>query len=371
METPSNTGQSRFASKRLVLASTVAIGAMLAGLGFVAAQDGRGGPPWARGHGGPMSERGAMRLDRETFQERVRARFAELDANSDNVISQDEIRAQLERRMPGRRGAHDGDDGDRDDAAENRGEGRGPGRREGRGMGRDGRQDQRRPMAMIDADRDGTVTRDEWRQAAQERFRQLDLDRDGVITEADMPPNLRGLGLLSGDGAAGGRRGQRGAGAMWARVASADADGDGRVTESEFLAASEQRFARFDRNGDGVVDQADREALRADMLDYRIKRFLHRFEAGEAAEISRDAFFARADRAFERLDIEGDGVIRGPRARAALRFAELGGDPARRWGRSRWSQGRRGDDAGHRPGHRQGYGHGHHRHHHGGNGGWR
>lgn len=41
------------------------------------------------------------------------------------------------------------------------------------------------------------------------------------------------------------------------RLRAADADGDGRVTKAEVPARLARRFARFDRNGDGVLDAAE------------------------------------------------------------------------------------------------------------------
>jgi len=41
-----------------------------------------------------------------------------------------------------------------------------------------------------------------------------------------------------------------------------DAHGDGAVSEDEFVSAGEAWFARFDRNGDGVVTVEDFGAAR-------------------------------------------------------------------------------------------------------------
>ena len=48
----------------------------------------------------------------------------------------------------------------------------------------------------FDADRDGKVSKEEFNRFAKERFSNLDLDDDGKITEADLPPMMRGRGLL-------------------------------------------------------------------------------------------------------------------------------------------------------------------------------
>ena len=36
-----------------------------------------------------------------------------------------------------------------------------------------------------------------------------------------------------------------------------DADGDGRISKAEYVAYRDQEFARFDRNGDGMLGQVD------------------------------------------------------------------------------------------------------------------
>lgn len=55
---------------------------------------------------------------------------------------------------------------------------------------------QQRFFKRFDADSDGKVSRDEFNRFANRRFAELDLDDDGKITEADLPPMLRGRGVL-------------------------------------------------------------------------------------------------------------------------------------------------------------------------------
>jgi hypothetical protein len=59
------------------------------------------------------------------------------------------------------------------------------------------------------------------------------------------------------------------------RQLAADTDGDGKVSKAEFLAAAKagkadptRRFARLDRNGDGLLDKSEIET----MLSRRFKR---------------------------------------------------------------------------------------------------
>ncbi len=68
------------------------------------------------------------------------------------------------------------------------------------------------------------------------------------------------------DGA--GPRGGRGGGMMM----MADANKDGKITKAELTTALEARFARMDLNKDGKLDQADREAMRAQRQDARFAK---------------------------------------------------------------------------------------------------
>jgi Ca2+-binding EF-hand superfamily protein len=54
----------------------------------------------------------------------------------------------------------------------------------------------KRFFRRFDADNDGKVTKDEFNRFAKERFANLDMDGDGRITDADLPPMMRGRGLL-------------------------------------------------------------------------------------------------------------------------------------------------------------------------------
>lgn len=75
------------------------------------------------------------------------------------------------------------------------------------------------------------------------------------------------------------------------KLLAADTDGDGKVSRAEFLAAAKagksdpaKRFAKLDRNGDGMLDRSEIDAMLA--------------------------------RRFKRIDSNGDGVVT-PQERAA------------------------------------------------------
>lgn len=289
--------------------------ALAVGVGAGAAIAERG-PGWRDGHRGPhgwhhrgdRGERGERHhgrwgrwsrreMTKADMEERARSRFARFDANSDGVIDRAEIEAQFTQNA-GRRG------------------------RRNRMMGGI----QRRIMRM-DADRDGKVTKAEFIKRIEDGFKRADLTGDGQITDLDLPPFMRGRDVLSGKAGRGpGRgmhRGHRRGMRMFRLLRGANTNGDNVVTKDEVMAAVEKRFALMDRNGDGVLDTADREAMRKEMIAYRVDRFLHRFDARATGKVTREAFMAKAAERFAERDVNGDGKIN----------REDRGDRGRRWNR--------------------------------------
>ena len=196
---------------------------------------------------------------------------------------------------------------------------------------RRGRRMMRRAQRMIrrfDADRDGRVTRAEFDNRINQRFDRVDLNGDGVITDADLPPFLRDRGILSANGERGPRWGRRRMRRMLGRLRRANTNGDDQVTREELAAFASKRFERWDQNKDGAIDAEDRKAFRAAMIDYRAQRFMHRFGAKGADTIDRDTFLAAAKARFERRDLDGNGVL-DRRERRRGRWARWAG--ARRW----------------------------------------
>jgi len=279
------------------LAGALLLAGGVAAIAAVGDRDGRGwgGPGWH--HGGEQGGRGMMRgargpVTKEESEAQARERFARLDRNSDGVIDAAEIEAALNERMGAARA----------------------------GAGPRGQMFLRR----FDENRDGKVTREEFTNYLKKRFAQADLNNDGKITDDDLPPMLRGRNVLAGDGSGMGMgrgRGGRGGemGMQWLR--GADANKDGVITQDEALAAGLKRFDQLDRNKDGVVDQADFDALRKEMVDYRVKRFIHRYGADKDGKVTRDQFFKEAADRFAMRDLDNDGRI-GP--------GEMGGGYGRR-----------------------------------------
>jgi hypothetical protein len=100
-------------------------------------------------------------------------------------------------------------------------------------------------LRQADTNRDGFITRQEFTQYRAEQFSRLDRTGDGALTAADRPPAAFRFGV---DHAA--------------LLDSFDANGDERVTRSEFASAPTPAFDAADRNGDHVLTQAELQTAR-------------------------------------------------------------------------------------------------------------
>ena len=256
------------------------------GRGFMRGRMGENGEP---GQGGRESGAWRRSMSADDFDARTRERFARIDKNSDGTIDAAEVEAAM--------------------AAM------------GEGRGRFGDMMRQRFNARADANRDGKVTRQEALDRARRDFQHMDLDGDGRITDTDLPPMMRGRGVLKGEtggmamrGAPGGTGGGPRGGMMGGRMGlggliAADANKDGVITLDEVLAAAGARFDLADRNKDGVIDNADHDAMRKETTDYRVRRFLHAHGATPDGTLTREQFFKSAKERFAELDANNDGRI--------------------------------------------------------------
>ena len=234
----------------------------------------------SRGFGlGQFAGLGRGPITRADFDEKVRERFARFDLNSDGVVDISEIEAALSK-----------------------------GGRHHRGMMREHRAD-RDDATKGETGRGRSMSKSEFLEEVRRRFAAADLDSDGRITDSDLPPPMRGRGVLSRLGEQGlAMRGHRqGPGIGFLRGANVDKDGG--IPLDEALRVAGERFDRMDRNKDGTLDRADRQAFSKEMTDYRVKRVLHRFGAGADGKITREQAFKVAGETFDRLDRNKDGTI--------------------------------------------------------------
>ncbi len=270
--------------RSLVLVSGVLLAAGV--IGAMAAPP-RGGM-WENGGDGARGNRGGMRgglaprsITADEYDTLTRERFARLDKNGDGVIDAAEIEAAI--------------------AA---GGGRHRGATAKSGVGE-------RVLQRF-GDKDGKITRVAFLAEAKRRFAQLDLNNDGKITDDDLPPMMRGRGMLKATG-------PTIAGPMGHRLVAlrqADVKQDGIITQDAFLAVQAQRFDQWDRNKDGVVDASDFQMMQKDAVAYGAKRFLHAYGADADGKVTKDQFFKVAKERFARLDRKGEGRITIGGARA-------------------------------------------------------
>ncbi len=159
-------------------------------------------------------------------------------------------------------------------------------------------------VAGMDADRDGVVTRAEWRGTA-DGFRQQDTNRDGVLSGGELrAPVVPDPASTDEE--------MRRREAAAARFAGMDRDHDGVITRAEWRGGN-QAFSKHDTNRDGVLsgsevsqNQAETEAevRRRETIDYRFTR----------ADQNRDGQLARAEwtgnaHEFNRMDRNRDGIV--------------------------------------------------------------
>jgi Ca2+-binding EF-hand superfamily protein len=98
----------------------------------------------------------------------------------------------------------------------------------------------------IDSNHDGVITQDEYIAAATAHFNKVDVNGTGEITAQQIASSPRMV-----------KREQHFAAR---EVKHMDTNGDGVVSQDEYIAAAKARFAKLDKNGDGFIDAAEMPA---------------------------------------------------------------------------------------------------------------
>lgn len=154
-----------------------------------------------------------------------------------------------------------------------------------------------RMIDRYDADKDGTVTLDEYLAVEDDRFEKADGDGDGFVTA---------LEFESAMGGAAERRGGR----MLDRL---DTDKDGRISvaeaEADAVERVKRRFARLDKDQDGFIGKAELAGDKDRTASRRGSRMMERIDTDKDGRISTaEAGNARKMR-FEQMDADKDGTV--------------------------------------------------------------
>jgi len=145
-----------------------------------------------------------------------------------------------------------------------------------------------------------------------------------------------------------GGRGDHGPRQVMMLLRASDANGDNNITRAEVQALQGEMFNWMDRNGDGVLTNADRSPMHqrlaaiheAESEDGQSRQ--RRGRQGRRQEnrdpngdgqISRDEFMGGEDRIFERLDTNNDSVITPDELDAAVEAASSRRENRRFWWR--------------------------------------
>ncbi len=262
------------------------------------------GPRMGDGDGmGDMRGRRGMfgrDLTKDEFDTRLRERFARFDKNGDNILDATEIEAAVGERGRMGRGGRFARDADSQPGQPGQAGPSGP--NPSGQVGMSAQPPAQLMLRRLGADKDGKLTRQAFLDRVKARFAEADLDNDGKITDADLPPMMRGRGLITAEGIRNSRN------PMFRFLGDVEVK-DGTITLDAALAAATKQFERMDRNKDGVVEQADFAAMRKEMTDYQVKRFVHRYGGDKDGKVTREQFFTKESQRFAEGDINGDGVI--------------------------------------------------------------
>jgi len=126
-------------------------------------------------------------------------------------------------------------------------------------------------FAMMDANGDGTLNDSDKTAMLAKRFAAIDTDKNGSINQAEFMAahDMLGERRMSRrekrmeHGKMGKRHAREGGrGGPMDMMARADSNGDKAISQSEFRAAAEARFAKADANKDGSITPDERKAGR-------------------------------------------------------------------------------------------------------------
>lgn len=153
-------------------------------------------------------------------------------------------------------------------------------------------------MKFFDTNQDGTVTQEEFSIAAASRFTKMDSDKNGVVSADEFRSYVRT------------RRSEH----RQQRYQDMDANKDGQISKDEFLLSKRQRaegkFARMDKNGDGLVSAEEHASCRFNKRGhFGGRRIFQRLDANNDGSVTKAEGTSAWSNWFKRLDSNDDQVV--------------------------------------------------------------
>ncbi len=92
-----------------------------------------------------------------------------------------------------------------------------------------------------------------------------------------------------------------------------DSNNDGLIQLSEFKAQADQKFAKMDADGNGLVTKEERQALKKQKRETRALKKFAKADSNSDGSLSEEEFMAaraaRAERMKQKRDVNGDGQL--------------------------------------------------------------
>jgi Ca2+-binding EF-hand superfamily protein len=169
----------------------------------------------------------------------------------------------------------------------------------------------------LDTASKGYVTEDDFVAEAQKRFAKLDKQGTGSLTAVQLSSShlgrMQALGAVGTESASASASPRAAARQQFAQAAFAklDSNGDGVVTQDEFVSAAKAKFQALDTQGTGkVTAQQIATSSTAQQRDLQFAQHeVKKLDTNGDGVVSQSEYLAAAQARFAKLDKNGDGYI--------------------------------------------------------------